>query len=57
MSVRQRTTLVCDRCGSLLDFWGTATQARAFARVQNRWRRDKAGRDICPAHPKLKGAR
>lgn len=57
MSARSRVTLHCDLCPALMDFWGSATQARAFARLQNGWRRDKLGRDICPAHPRLKGAR
>lgn len=53
--------LACDVCG---EFWNmdstppdsTATSARRAAR-RDGWRRDKLGRDVCPAHPKLKGAR
>lgn len=30
--------------------------AEGVARVAG-WRKDKLGRNVCPAHPKLKGAR
>lgn len=35
---------------------GTVPDARRRAKLRG-WRRDKLGRDICPKHPKLKGAR
>jgi hypothetical protein len=34
---------------------GTVTDARRRAKARG-WRRDKLNRDICPAHPKLKGS-
>lgn len=35
----------------------TVTKARRYASQDHGWRLDKLGRDICPAHPKLKGSR
>jgi hypothetical protein len=34
----------------------SAMEIRQAAREEG-WRKDKLGRDVCPAHPKLKGAR
>lgn len=34
----------------------TITELRRLAKMKG-WRRDKLNRDICPKHPKLKGAK
>jgi hypothetical protein len=68
MSVVKQITLVCELCPprdprrdwrpSTLTLPGSsATGARLHARKFKGWRTDKLGRDICPDHPKLKGAR
>jgi uncharacterized metal-binding protein YceD (DUF177 family) len=58
LTVRKRYTLQCDRCPAHVTLWAeTAVAARAAAAWTARWRRDKLGQDVCPAHPKLKGAR
>jgi hypothetical protein len=61
MTVRRRIELVCDVCPAVTAqrlFFSvpTTTEARKRARVGG-WRRDKMGRDVCPKHPKLKGAK
>lgn len=57
-----QTTLSCDmvNCRSALT-WDTAdylptAQAEKAARSEG-WRKDKLGRHVCAAHPKLRGAR
>lgn len=44
-----------DSCGCS----ATGTTAAVLRKSVRRlgWRKDKLGRDICPRHPKLKGAR
>lgn len=53
--------LVCDVCPENDSRALSATHSTAaFLRKGGRdsgWRRDKLNRDICPRHPKLKGAR
>lgn len=61
MTALRRVFLFCDLCQDFLDTDAvpphrTATEARESARRKG-WRRDKLGRDVCPGHPKLKGAR
>lgn len=61
MTALRRIFLRCDLCGEFLDSATVpsaefAQEARDQARRAG-WRRDKLGRDICFAHPKLKGAR
>lgn len=54
------TTLHCDHftCLAHLRWQGYLARARAEAQARSKgWRKDKLGRNICPAHPKLKGAR
>ncbi len=61
MTALRRIFLRCDLCEEFLDSatvpsaW-TVPEAREQARRAG-WRRDKLGRDVCSAHPKLKGAR
>lgn len=56
-----QTTLHCDMdCPNALT-WDTdaylpRATAEALARAEG-WRKDKLGRHVCGAHPKLKGAR
>lgn len=57
-----RTVIICDleTCPVQLNFttYGYLSNNLAFAQAQREgWRRDKLGRHLCPAHPKLKGAR
>jgi hypothetical protein len=57
----RRVILRCDCCPTLLgmaseDEAQTVKEARAQARKAG-WRLDKLHRDVCPAHPKLKGSR
>jgi len=51
-------SLLCDmECScKLRTHMSSVIEARRYARTEG-WRQDKLGRDICPAHPKLKGAR
>ena len=54
--------LTCDMCppddASVRTGIGTtAGRLRQDARQRSGWRRDKLNRDVCPRHPKLKGAR
>lgn len=55
-----KTRLSCDMepCPSYLhwDAYLSRAGAERVAR-DNGWRKDKLGRNVCPAHPKLKGAR
>jgi hypothetical protein len=56
---QDRVTVRCDLCPAEHHAgWArlTAVQAQKLARIDG-WRRDKLGRDICPAHRKLKGAK
>lgn len=61
MSAFRRTFIFCDICGEFMDSSTIpAAETMPEARDQARragWRRDKLGRDVCFAHPKLKGAR
>lgn len=58
MTAIRSITLRCDLCSSRYDEgWPTAYEARMYAKIDKGWRRDKIGRDVCPAHPKLKGSR
>jgi hypothetical protein len=58
-----KTTLHCDMddCLASQEFTGSRVPSRALverlARDRAGWRKDKLGRNICPAHPRLKGAR
>jgi hypothetical protein len=58
MSYSHEITLYCDmECPhGLKTHMSGVTEARRCARGHG-WRQDKAGRDVCPAHRKLKGAR
>lgn len=61
MSIVKRLTIVCEVCpasdySAFRAYAETAAEARRQARLEG-WRRDKLGRDVCPKHPKLKGAR
>jgi hypothetical protein len=58
MTYSHEITLYCDMtCPyGLKTRMSSVTEARRYARDRG-WRQDKAGRDVCPAHPKLKGAR
>lgn len=62
MSISRTTTTVlhCDMesCGSEQRFFVYVSRrtAEALARREG-WRKGKLGRNVCPAHPKLKGAR
>jgi hypothetical protein len=54
--------LVCDLCppddaSVRTGTYTTAAYLRRDARQRSGWRRDKLNRDVCPRHPKLKGAR
>lgn len=54
--------LVCDVCppedsSVRSSLHSTAAYLRRDAHDKSGWRRDKLGRDVCPAHLKLKGAR
>lgn len=58
MTVSMRATVHCDLCPQHRYVWSpSATGARDHLKQNDGWRRDKLGRDICPAHPKLKGSR
>lgn len=65
MSVESKvvTVLHCDMlsCLSRQEFHGSRVPSKALverlAREKAGWRKDKLGRNVCPAHPKLKGAR
>jgi hypothetical protein len=53
--------LVCDVCPQddsrgCMATGTTAAILRQSAKLKG-WRKDKLGRDICPKHPKLKGAK
>lgn len=54
-----RTELNCDLCTARLDWKGLVPRIRTerLARERYGWRKDKLGRNLCQAHPKLKGAR
>lgn len=61
MTATVSVNLTCDMCGGLLSLdstppYNTVTRARQAARRYG-WRKDKLGRDVCPEHLKLKGAR
>ena len=59
MASHVRITLHCDmNCTRKISFCCIpgVTEARRLARAEG-WRRDKVSRDVCPGHPKLKGAR
>lgn len=65
MTVIRRLSIVCEVCPEndrsilsvvLKDDFRTVVLARKAARDKG-WRRDKLGRDVCPRHPKLRGAR
>lgn len=62
MSIARVTTtiLTCDmpECGSERRWPVDLTKATAEALVRREgWRKDKLGRNVCGAHPKLKGAK
>jgi hypothetical protein len=47
-----------DECQSVIQWPFFMPQAQAEQTVRRLgWRKDKLGRNLCPAHPKLKGAR
>lgn len=61
MSIVKRLTVICEVCPTsdyqaFRVYAETAAGARRQARLAG-WRRDRLGRDVCPKHPKLKGAR
>lgn len=57
IQVFKRYTITCNACPNTVTVHAdTAAQARASA-AWARWRRDKLSQDLCPVHPKLKGAR
>lgn len=60
ISKKTETTIWCDMgtCWVKLVWPVSLTREKTEqrAKVQG-WRRDKLGRHVCPAHPKLKGAR
>jgi len=64
VSILKRISVSCDMCrtderGSLTVlrvYADTVADARWLARKEG-WRLDKLGRDVCPKHPKRKGAR
>lgn len=62
MSIERETVtkLWCDLDACLSHIQWPTDLSRALAERAARekgWRKDKLGRNICPAHPKLKGAR
>lgn len=63
MSIRRMTIthLRCDmpRCRAVCTWVCYLSRAAAerAAREKSGWRKDKLGRNVCPAHPKLKGAK
>lgn len=62
MSVERsaRTILHCDMDACLARVTWTTYLSRSGAETHARsegWRKDKLGRNVCPAHPKLKGAK
>jgi len=61
MSIERRTVtrLRCDLCPDTWLGWnGNLPKVAAEQQAREKgWRKDKLGRNVCPAHPKLKGAR
>lgn len=53
-----KTVLRCDLCPEAMRWYGHLSRAMAEKRArESGWRKDKLGRNLCPAHPRLKGAR
>lgn len=55
-----KTRLYCDldTCLAVLHWDAYLSRANAERAAREAgWRKDKLGRNICPVHPKLKGAR
>lgn len=53
-----KTELTCDLCPETVTWYGHLPRAMAERLAREKgWRKDKLGRNVCPAHPKLKGAR
>lgn len=53
-----RTELCCDLCTAAFRWNGHLPRAMAERKAREKgWRRDKLGRNVCPVHPKLRGAR
>lgn len=52
-----KTTLRCDLCSETMRWYGHLSRVMSERQARdNGWRKDKLGRNVCPAHPKLKGA-
>jgi hypothetical protein len=55
-----KTILHCDMdaCLTSLTIHGSISKLliERWAKLEDGWRKDKLGRNICPSHPKVKGA-
>lgn len=56
-SQRIKTELTCDGCRKPLVWNGHLTRAMAEKKAREAgWRKDKLGRNLCPAHPVLRSS-